>query len=168
MKHFSYFVLTLLALSLIATGCAPAAPEPVTVIEFWTTDNEEDRVETYEAIAAAFMAENPEIEVRITPIEEAGISQRIATALAANRMPDIVRMGIERVAAFSADGILDQDAAEAVIASIGEDDFRAGPLAMVTDPSTGKYAAVPFDGWIQAIWYRDDVFTDAGLAAPTT
>ena len=168
MKRFSYFVLTLLVLSLIATGCAPAAPEPVTVIEFWTTDNEEDRVDTYEAIAAAFMAENPEIEVRITPIEEAGISQRIATALAANRMPDIVRMGIERVAAFSADGILDQDAAEAVIASIGEDDFRAGPLAMVTDPSTGKYAAVPFDGWIQAIWYRDDVFADAGLAAPTT
>ena len=168
MKRLSYFVLALLVLSIITTGCAAPTTEEVTVIEFWTTDNEEDRVDTYEAIAAAFMAENPTIEVRITPIEEAGISQRIATALAANRLPDIVRMGIERVAAFSADGILDQDAAEAVIASIGLDDFRAGPLAMVTDPSTGKYAAVPFDGWIQAIWYRADVFADSGLAAPTT
>jgi multiple sugar transport system substrate-binding protein len=120
----------------------------------------------YEAIAERYMAENPSVEVRIVPIEEAGVSQRIATSLAANRPPDIIRMGIERVAALSADEILDEDAAEAVIASIGEDDFRAGPLAMVTNPSTGMRSAVPFDGWIQAIWYRSDVFEEAGLSAP--
>ena len=144
------------------------APIEKTVVEFWSTDNEEDRVDVYEAVAARFMAENPDIEVRIVPIEEAGVSQRIATALAANRPPDIVRMGIERVASFAADGILDEDAAEAVIASIGEDDFRSGPLAMVTNPATGKRAAVPFDGWIQAIWYRADVFEEAGLSAPVS
>lgn len=146
----------------------PSEPTDKVVVEFWTTDNEEERVDVYESVAADFMAENPDIEVRIVPIEEAGITQRIATAQAANRLPDIVRMGIERVAAFSADGILDQDAAEAVITSIGEDDFRAGPLAMVTDPSTGQYAAIPYDGWIQAIWYRQDIFDELGLDAPTS
>ncbi|MFQ5594192.1 MAG: ABC transporter substrate-binding protein [Anaerolineae bacterium] len=146
----------------------PAAPVERTVVEFWTTDNEEARVNVYEAVAERFMADHPDIEVRIVPIEEAGISQRIATALAANRLPDIVRMGVERVAAFAADGILDEAAAEAVIASIGEDDFRAGPLKMVTNPATGKRAAVPFDGWIQAIWYRADVFDEAGLGAPVS
>jgi multiple sugar transport system substrate-binding protein len=146
----------------------PAEPIDKTVIDFWTTDNEEDRVIVYEEIAARYMAENPDIEVRVVPIEEAGVSQRIATALAANRLPDIVRMGIERVATFAADEILDEDAAVAVISNIGEDDFRLGPLAMVTDPATGKYAAVPFDGWVQAIWYRADVFEEAGLEAPTT
>ncbi len=148
----------------------PVEAEPVdkVVVEFWTTDNEEDRVNAYEDVAARFMAENPGIEVRIVPIEEAGITQRIATAQAANRLPDIVRMGIERVAAFSADGLLDEDAAEAVISSIGEDDFRAGPLQMVKDPATDKYAAVPYDGWIQAIWYRQDLFDELGLDAPTS
>ncbi|HIP71116.1 MAG TPA: extracellular solute-binding protein [Anaerolineae bacterium] len=146
----------------------PAEVGEKTVVEFWTTDNEADRVDTYEAVAARFMEANPNIEVRIVPIEEAGITQRIATAQAANRLPDIVRMGIERVAAFAADGILDEDAATAVIQSIGEDDFRAGPLQMVTDPATGKYAAVPYDGWIQAIWYREDVFNELGLEPPTT
>jgi len=146
----------------------PAEPVEKTVIEFWTTDNEEARVDTYEAVAARFMAEHPDIDLRIVPIDEASISQRIATAQGANRLPDIVRMGIERVAAFAADGILDEDAAEGVIASIGEDDFRAGPLKMVADPSTGKRAAVPFDGWIQAIWYRADVFESAGLNAPVS
>ncbi len=146
----------------------PMEPIETTLVEFWTTDNEEDRVDVYEAIAERFMVANPEVEIRIVPIDEATISQRIATAQGANRLPDIVRMGIERVSAFAADGILDEDAAEAVIASVGRDDFRAGPLAMVTNPSTGKYSAVPFDGWIQAIWYRADVFDDAGLDPPVT
>lgn len=150
----------------VVTKEVPAKPVDKTVIEFWTTDNEEARVNVYEEIAADFMAEHPEIDLRIVPIEEAGIAQRIATAQAANRLPDIVRMGIERVSAFAADGILDEAAASATIASIGEDDFRAGPLAMVTNPSTGVYSAVPFDGWIQAIWYRTDVFAKAGLDAP--
>ncbi len=146
----------------------PAEAVEKTVVEFWTTDNEEPRVIVYEEVAARFMEEHPEIDVRIVPIEEAGVSQRIATALAANRLPDIVRMGVERVAAFAADEILDEEAANAVIASIGEDDFRSSPLAMVTNPATGNYSAVPYDGWIQAIWYRSDVFEEAGLEAPTT
>jgi len=137
-----------------------------TVIEFWSTDNEEERVDVYEAIAERYMAEHPEVDVRIVPIEEAGVSQRIATALAANRPPDIIRMGVERVAAFAADEILDEDAAAAVITGLGEDDFRSSPLQMVTNPSTGNWAAVPFDGWIQAIWYRSDVFEEDGLNPP--
>jgi multiple sugar transport system substrate-binding protein len=144
----------------------PAEPAERTVVEFWTTDNEEERVNVYEDVAARFMAENPEIEVRIVPIEEAGVTQRMATALAANRPPDLIRMGVERVAAFAADEILDEDAAQAVIDAVGEDDFRAGPLQMVTNPATGEYAAVPYDGWIQALWYREDVFSEVGLDAP--
>ena len=193
MRKSAYWMPLIAMLALLMASCAPAAPQTVevpvevtkvvvetqvvevpaeptekTVIEFWTTDNEEERVEVYETIAARFMAENPEYDVRIVPIDEATISQRIATAQAANRLPDIVRMGVERVATFAADEILDEDAATATIQSIGEDDFRAGPLQMVTDPATGKYAAVPFDGWIQAIWYRADVFGQAGLEPPTT
>jgi len=146
----------------------PSAAEGKVLVEFWSTDNEEERVRVYEAVAQRYMEQNPNVEVRIVPVEEAGVSQRIAVAIAANRKPDIVRMGVERVAAFAADGILDQDAAVSVIQSIGEDDFRDGPLQMVTDPSTGKYAAVPYDGWIQAIWYREDLFNELGLAAPVS
>jgi multiple sugar transport system substrate-binding protein len=154
--------------TVVETVEVEAAAVEKTVVEFWTTDNEEDRVDVYEAIAAAFMAEHPEIDVRIIPIEEAGVTQRMATALAANRPPDLVRMGVERVAAFAADEILDEAAAGAVIAAVGEDDFRDGPLVMVTNPATGNYAAVPYDGWIQAIWYRGDSFEDAGLSAPVS
>lgn len=144
------------------------AVKPSVVIEFWTTDNEEERVQVYEAVAAAYMAAHPNVDIRIVPIDEASIAQRVATARAANRLPDIIRLGVERVAAFAADGILDEDAAEATIKAIGESDFRTGPLTMVTDAATGKRAAVPFDGWIQALWYREDIFTQLGLKPPVS
>ncbi len=146
----------------------PVAPEGKVLVEFWTTDNDPGRPEVYEAVAAAYMEQNPNVEVKIVPIDEAGVTQRIAVARAANRLPDIVRMGVERTATFAADGILDENAAEAVINSIGVDDFREGPLNMVVDPASGQHAAVPYDGWIQAIWYRQDLFDQLGLAAPTT
>jgi len=187
-KLLAKFLVLMVALSLLATACqpqvvektvvvtqevpvevlVPAEPTEKTVVEFWTTDNEEARVNLYDEIAQRYMDEHPEVEIHIVPIDEASISQRIATAQAANRLPDIVRMGVERVAAFAADGILDEDAAVAAIDSIGQDDFRTSPLSMVTDPATGKHAAVPFDGWLQAIWYRQDVFTETGLNAPVS
>ena len=39
---------------------------------------------------------------------------------------------------------------------------------MVTDPESGKFAAIPFDGWIQALWYRSDIFETLGLNPPIT
>ncbi len=158
----------LLVIGLLLVGLLTAYAADKTVVKFWTTDNEPDRVAVYEVVAARFMAENPGIEVQIIPIQEADIGQRIATAMAANDLPDIVRMGIERVAVFAADGIMDEDAAEATIASVGKSDFRAGPLAMVVNPATGKYAAIPYDGWIQAVWYRADMFKQAGLTPPVS
>ena len=76
--------------------------------------------------------------------------------------------GIERVSSFAADGILDLDAAQATVEAIGVDDFQAGLLEMVKDPATGKYSAIPFDGWLQALWYREDLFKKNNLAAPIT
>ncbi len=188
MKRFRLILSILILSTLILASCASqpeeaavveepemveeVVEEPVVedevIIEFWTTDNEPARLDVYEAIANEYMAAHPNVDLRIVAIEEAGISQRIATALAANRVPDIVRMGVERVATLAADGILDEDAAEAVINDIGVDDFRESPLQMVMNPTTGKYAAIPYDGWVQALWYRSDVFEEAGLEAPVT
>jgi phage pi2 protein 07 len=61
----------------VVTVEVPQEPIQKKVIEFWTTDNEEERVTAYEKIAADFMAEHPEVDLRIVPIEEAGIAQRI-------------------------------------------------------------------------------------------
>lgn len=189
MKKFLAITLVLamiISFALALTGCPPTAPpeevveetteEPTTteeeppppvektIVEFWTTDNEEYRVDVQEAIATKFMEANPDIEVRVIPIDEASIAQRISTAKGANRLPDVVRMGVERVAPFYADGLLDAEAATAVINNLGADTFFKGPLNWVTVEE--GYGAVPFDGWLQAIWYRADAFDELGLEPP--
>ncbi|MDQ7037264.1 MAG: extracellular solute-binding protein [Anaerolineae bacterium] len=85
MKKF----LTILVLSIFlgVIVILPTVAQDSVIVEFWTTDNEESRVDAYEAVAASFMAENPGIEVRIVPIDEGTISQRVATAVGANRLP---------------------------------------------------------------------------------
>jgi multiple sugar transport system substrate-binding protein len=144
---------------------AATAPGKRRLVEFWSTDNEEQRVAAYEKVAAHFMAENAGFDVRIVPLDEATTSQRIATARGANRLPDAARVGVERVAPFLSDGILDVDTATSVIKELGEDSFQQGALDLVRIPD-GRYAAVPFDGWVQALWYRSDEFHKLGLAAP--
>ncbi len=172
-KHFPWIGALAIAALLAAAPSVPLRASPVsetaaakkTVVELWSTDNEEYRIVAYEKVADHFMAQNPDVDVRIVPIDEATTSQRIATARGANRLPDIARVGIERVAPFLADGILDVDAATRVVKELGENTFHKGVLNLVST-GAGKYAAVPFDGWIQALWYRTDAFQKAGLAAP--
>ena len=147
---------------------AAAEDDEKTVVEFWSTDNEPERLAVYEQVAERFMAQNPDVEVRIVPIDESTFSQTLAQAQVENRVPDIARLGIERVASLAAVGLLDETAAQAVIERVGVDDFRDGPIQMVINPESGKPLAVPYDGWIQAIWYRRDLFESLGLEAPVT
>jgi multiple sugar transport system substrate-binding protein len=154
--------------SLIA-GSAGASPireaTKKTVVELWSTDNEEYRIQAYEKVADHFMSANPDVDVRIVPIDEAITTLLTAAARGANRLPEIARVGVERVAPYLADGILDVDAATRVIKELGEATFPKGVLDLVRTPD-GRYAAIPFDGWIQALWYRADEFKKLNLAPP--
>ena len=89
MKRKSKLLPIILLLSIILAACGGAAePEVVevevtrvvteteyieaeptdrTVVEFWSTDNEPDRLDVYEAIAESYMAEHPDVEIRIVP-----------------------------------------------------------------------------------------------------
>ena len=139
-----------------------------TVVEFWTTDNEKARIDVQEAIAADFMKLHPDIEVKVIPVNEPDLPTKIATAKAAGRLPDVCRFGLEYVAGFAIDGLLDTKAATTAIADMGYASFYKGALDLVRSPVEGIWAAVPIDGWVQGIWYRKDLFAEKGLAAPTS
>ena len=139
-----------------------------TVVEFWTTDNEKSRVDVQEALADAFMQLNPDIEVKVIPVNEPDVPTKLATAKAAGRLPDVCRFGLEYVAGFALDGLLDAKAATTAIADMGYTSFYKGALDLVLSPVDGIWAAVPIDGWVQGIWYRKDLFAEKGLDAPTS
>jgi len=136
------------------------------VVEFWTGDNQPSRVAAYEAVAQRFMAENPGVDVRIVPLDETGFADKLVAAVADGEGPDLARIGLERLAVLVGNNLVDMGAAGAVVDAVGRDDFREQPLEMVTSRTSGEVMAVPYDGWIQALWYRRDLFEQNELNGP--
>ena len=149
-----------------ASAADPAPAGEAAVVDFWTSDNEPKRVAVYRALAERYMAGHPGVTVNVVPYVESTTLQQLEAAQAAGDLPDLIRVGIEWVAALDGAGLLDPQAAGAVVQVVGETDFREGVLAMVTDVASGEVLAVPYDGWIQALWYRRDRFEQLGLKTP--
>ncbi len=150
----------------VAPAAQPAPAGDAAVVNFWTSDNEPKRVAVYRSLANRYMADHPGVTVNVIPYVESTTLQQLEAAQAAGELPDLIRVGIEWVAALDGAGLLNTDAARAVVQSVGESDFREGVLAMVTDAASGDLLAVPYDGWIQALWYRRDRFEQLGLKTP--
>ena len=151
----------------IGSTVAPAKRSDVTVIEVWIGTDSGRKWAEFRELGAGFMEKYPKIEIRFVPIAEGELSKRMETAQAANVLPDIVWGGAERVFSFAADDIVDEYAVEEVINNVGTADFKERILNLLANADTGRHIAIPFYGWVQAIWYRQDLFEKAGLAAPT-
>jgi multiple sugar transport system substrate-binding protein len=134
-------------------------------ITFWTTLVEPDRVATQERIIEAF-TEASGIEVELVPVPEDDLPNLIVTNAASGDLPDVVHHPIDFSIGWAEQGILDVEAAAAVIESLGADTFNQGALALASQD--GQPVAVPADGWGQLLVYRTDLFEGAGLEPPDT
>jgi multiple sugar transport system substrate-binding protein len=146
---------------------ATATPPPLTV-EFWITERQPARVAGYRAVAQRFMAAHPDIALQIVPVDEATILQNLQEAAAGNWQPALARIGVERLPALAEAGLLDLAATQATLDTLARDNFRTGPLNMVTNALDGQVRAIPADGWLQALWFRRDLFEAQGLTSPAT
>ncbi|GAB4255871.1 ABC transporter substrate-binding protein [Deferrisoma sp.] len=150
----------------LAAGCRPAPK--VTSIVFWTAEVEQDRVEVQQGLARRFAQDHPDVEVRVVPVDENVLPEKLASARAAGQLPDVVELGLPQVVQYDRAGLLDRDAATRLIRELGEEGFYPGPLDLVRSGEGAGYAAVPVDGWVQGIWYRKDWFAEKGLSPPDT
>ena len=132
-------------------------------ITFWTTEVEKDRLETQKEIARAFTKKTG-IDLRVVPVQENLLTQRITAAFAARSLPDVVFHPIDFTIGWSEAGILDNKSATEVVNHLRKETFSAGPLTLAQVPK--GYAAVPADGWGQLLLYRKDLFEKKGLPVP--
>ncbi len=151
-----------------ATAISEEAAVELASVTIWTADNQPERVAVYTAVAQAFMDNNPNVTVEIVPVDESSISIDLMAAIDDNASPDLIIAGLERIVELEASELLDHEAASAVIDRVGRDDFREGPLDLLTSSVDNLPVAVPYTGWIQALWYRRDLFEEAGLNMPVT
>ena len=132
-------------------------------ITFWTTENEKDRLETQKDIAHAF-TQKTGIDVRVIPVQENLLTQRMTAAFAARSLPDVVFHPIDFTIGWAEAGVLDDRVATEVVNQLGIETFGAGPLTLARVSS--GYAAVPADGWGQLLVYRKDLFKEKRLPIP--
>jgi multiple sugar transport system substrate-binding protein len=143
----------------------PGIPEAASAsaITFWTTEVEKDRQKTQQEIAAEFTRKTG-IGVRIVPVEENRMGERVTAAYAAKSLPDVIFHPVEFTMGWCEAGILDSLAATESIKLLGEETFAPGPLNLARFGE--GFAAVPADGWGQLLLYRKDLFSEKNLPAP--
>jgi multiple sugar transport system substrate-binding protein len=153
---------------LVAVGCGSGDGNQGdgTGLTFWSAEDNPDRVKATQAIIDRFQQQT-NIKVKLVAISEDQLSSQVVSASAAGTLPDVlgaVSLGV--VHASAADGIIDPEAATAVINTLGPETFSRQGLSLVE--VNGRPAAVPSDSWTQLLVYRKDLFDKAGLAPPTT
>jgi multiple sugar transport system substrate-binding protein len=135
-------------------------------LTFWTAEDNTDRVKATQAIIDRF-EQQTDIKVDLVAIGEDQLQSRLTSASAAGTLPDVLAaVSLGHAHSLAADGITDPEAAAAVIDTLGRQTFSERGLSLVE--ANGKPVAVPSDSWTQLLIYRKDLFTKAGLAAPTT
>jgi multiple sugar transport system substrate-binding protein len=132
-------------------------------ITFWTTEVEEDRMGIQEEIAADF-TQKTGINVRVIPVEENFLAERVTAAYAARSLPDVIFHPIDFTIGWAEAGILDHRSSTNVVMNLGRGTFGNGPLNLARFKD--GYAAVPADGWGQLLLYRKDLFEKKALPVP--
>ncbi len=147
-------------------------PEPVkagpVTIEFWTTETQSERMATIQVLVDTFQIMNPDITIKVIPVDENDMPTNMNTSAAAGTLPALIECAAENAVAFGSEGLLDKKAATDLINMVGKSNFYAGTLKLNESGTKGEYFGVPYHGWVQGLWYRADWFEAAGLNPPAT
>ncbi|MDX9822390.1 MAG: hypothetical protein RBT20_10695, partial [Syntrophales bacterium] len=101
MKH--WIVLASFLLCIFLPACDAHAQK---TISFWTSEVERDRIAVQNNIASEFTRKTG-IVVRVIPVEENLLAERVAAAFAARSLPDVLFHPLDFTIGWAEAGILD-------------------------------------------------------------
>lgn len=155
------FLVLLMALAGSASGCDPEADSEV-VLEFWAMGAEGENVQP---LLDRFEAEHPGIRVRVQQQPWTSAHEKLLTAFAGRSTPDVSQMGNTWIPELEALGAL-ADLTPYVAASPEVDpaDYFTG--AWDTSVIDGRVWGVPWYVDTRLLFYRTDLFREAGLDGP--
>lgn len=173
MRKIRALTVAVAATALVLTGCAASdggsgdtnasGDETITI---WTVEDVAERVQAQQAILDAYAAEAG-TDIELVAIAEDQLATVLATSAASGDLPDAIgAVSLNSLNSLNNDGVIDADAAAAIVDELGADTFSEQALALTQ--FDGEQLGVPSDGWAQLLFYRTDLFDAAGLDAPTT
>jgi multiple sugar transport system substrate-binding protein len=132
----------------------------------WTVEDTADRVQAQKRLLAKF-TERTGIETELVAVAEAQLTTVLSSAASSGELPDVIgALSLPIINQLRTDELLDTDAAAEVVTSLGAETFAERALTLTRQDDV--QLAVPSDGWAQLLYYRKDLFAQAGLEAPTS
>lgn len=160
-------ILLALLLALAAAGCggdddegggegAAADEEIGGTVDVWAMGAEGEKLDV---LAKDFMAQNPGVTVKVTPIAWEIAHDKLLTSVAGGQTPDVSQMGTTWMGEFAATGALEE-----VPDSIDMESFFEGArnTAIIDDKPMG----VPWYVETRLLYYRKDIAEKAGITEP--
>src|SRR6266542_3810665 len=145
-----------------APTAAPAAVSGSVTIPFYTTENDPQSLDFFKSAGDEFKQQNKNIDIKVTVYQDETQLQFLTTAFQTGTDLGIFAPPSAFVADWARKGFLLP--IDPVIQKVGADDFLPGTRI----PLDGKDYAMPFQANASALWYRKDLFDQAGLKPPTT
>lgn len=151
---------------LVACGgtARPTDPDAGPLV-MWTIEDKPDRIAAQQVMLDEYTAATG-VETELVPIAEDQLTTALTSAAAARDLPDLVgALPLANVLSFAGDDILDTEAARSVVDELGAETFDQNSLELLQ--LDGAQLAVPSDAFPMLLYYRKDLFQEAGLAPPT-
>ncbi|WP_062239667.1 sugar ABC transporter substrate-binding protein [Fictibacillus sp. FJAT-27399] len=148
------------------TGCsASSSGSGKTVINVWGMGEE---AKSLPKIAEAFEKENPKIDVKVQAIPWETAHDKLLTAVAAKKGPDVLQMGTTWIPEFgSAKALLDLKPYVKKYPELDPSNYYAGSIE--TTKYKNQTVGVPWYIDTRVLFYRTDLLKKAGFSeAPTT
>ncbi|WP_353813435.1 ABC transporter substrate-binding protein [Agromyces sp. SYSU T00266] len=144
-----------------AASCEPAGEDVTLEFTSW--------IPGIEDAVAAWNDENPDIQVEVQtgPNGNSGTYQNFFNQLEAGNAPDLGQIEYDALPNFRVqDGLEDLGACEDVVAA--EDQFLEWTWGQVSLGTDDQVYGIPQDQGPMALFYRSDLFEQAGIDVPTT
>jgi multiple sugar transport system substrate-binding protein len=135
-------------------------------ITVWIEEDLPDRVQATQDIVDAFTAETG-VKVKLVAVAEDQFNQLLTSSAAAGDLPDVMGgIPLGQIQTMGSNDLVDTDAVAEVVDDLDASTFSEKALDLVKD---GDHTlAVPSESWAQLLFYRKDLFDQAGLSAPST
>ena len=145
-------------------------PEEITgesfdTLTIWVNETSPEHAAALQTMAAEFSAQH-NIQLQFQMVMPDLLPDLVQTAVLSATLPDLILHPVEYTVGWVDEGVLDSEAATAVLNDLGTETFDAAALEFVAIDNS--YAAIPAYGWKQIILYRADRYAAQGLNPPDT
>ncbi|WP_216205217.1 sugar ABC transporter substrate-binding protein [Amycolatopsis aidingensis] len=169
MKRWVKGAVSAAAVAMLATGCAGSGgdaggeepgdgPRTLTV---WMMEGSAPETLTDE-LHGEFEGANEGVTVNYEVQQWNGIQEKLTTALAGDNPPDVIELGNTQTPQFAAEQVLTDLSGSA--AELNESEWLEGLRA--SGEYDGKQYGMPFFAANREVFYREDMFAEAGISGP--